>query len=76
METIEIRSTKNGQEISIPKGLRINDSKVYLKKVGNTLHLIPFHNPWQNMQDSLSDFTEDFMNERSQPGEQTREPFD
>lgn len=76
METIEIRSTRNGQEISIPKELKIDDNKVYLKKVGNALYLIPFNNPWQNMQDSLANFTDDFMNERIQPEGQIREPFD
>ncbi|HEY4789037.1 MAG TPA: type II toxin-antitoxin system VapB family antitoxin [Bacteroidales bacterium] len=76
-ETIEIKNNKRGsQAIRIPKQMKINDDKVYIKKVGNSLYLIPFHNPWQNMIDSLDSFTSDFMDNREQPNSQQRESFD
>ncbi|TVQ90910.1 MAG: AbrB/MazE/SpoVT family DNA-binding domain-containing protein [Bacteroidetes bacterium] len=53
--------------------MRINDDKVYIKKVGNTLYVIPYHNPWQNLFESLEFFTSDFMDERNQPDKQNRE---
>jgi len=56
--------------------MRINDDKVYLKKVGNTLYLIPYHSPWQNLIDSTNSFTADFMDERDQPAQQQRESLD
>lgn len=76
IETIEIKNKKGTQAIRIPERLRINDDKVYLKKVGNSLFIIPFHNPWQNMFDSLNSFTSDFMDEREQTNDQQRELFD
>jgi len=64
--TIDIKDTSGIQSISIPDDLKIDDDKVYLKKTGNIIQIIPFHNPWQNMIDSIKDFTPDFMNDRNQ----------
>ncbi|MBW8049976.1 MAG: AbrB/MazE/SpoVT family DNA-binding domain-containing protein [Cytophagales bacterium] len=75
-ETIDIQNNEGFQAIQIPKQLEIKDNKVYLKKIGNTLYIIPYNKPWQSMIDSLSLFTEDFMNDRDQPDEQNRENID
>ena len=75
-ETIDIQDISGFQSIKIPDNFKVDDNKAYLKKVGNALYLIPFHNPWQNLFDSVNEFTEDFMNEREQPGKQIRESFD
>lgn len=76
METIEIKNYKGEQAIRIPKAMQINDEKVYLKKVGNTLYIIPFHNPWQNLFESTHSFTSDFMEDRDDSNQQKREYFD
>jgi len=76
ISTIDINNNKGTQAIRIPKQMRINDDKVYLKKVGNTLYLIPYHSPWQNLIDSTNSFTADFMDERDQPAQQQRESLD
>lgn len=76
VEAVNIQDIQGTQAINIPPSLKINDDKVYIKKIGNVLYLIPFHNPWQNLMDSLNEFTPDFMENRSQPPEQTRESFD
>ena len=74
-EAINVQDISGSQVIKIPENFKINDDKVYLKKVGNTLYIIPFHNPWQSMVDSLDKFSEDFMDDRQQPGQQSRESF-
>lgn len=76
VKIVEVKQTKEGQSIELPEEFSINDDKVYLKKTGNIISIIPYHHPWQNFQDSLSQFTDDFMNERSQPPQQNREAFD
>lgn len=63
-EAIEIKQKKGIQEIRIPGRLKIKGGKVYLKKVGNSLYIIPFNEPWQNLIDSLDFFTSDFMESR------------
>jgi antitoxin VapB len=75
-EAIEIKQKKGIQEIRIPERLKIKGGKVYLKKVGNSLYIIPFNEPWQNLIDSLDFFTSDFMETREQPENQQRESFD
>ena len=75
-ETIEIKEQEGFQAIRIPEKLKIDDNKVYLKKIGNSIYIIPYHNPWQNLFESLDSFTKDFMNERNQPKSQTRESFE
>ncbi len=74
--TIEIKKKNNGQAIHLPAGMEIDDDRVYLKKVGNSIQVIPFHNPWQNMINSLADFSDDFMQERNEPEFQQRESLD
>jgi antitoxin VapB len=76
IEAIQIQNSKGLQAINIPENFKINDDKVYIKKIGNVIYLIPFHNPWQNLKDSLQEFTPDFMENRNQPPIQTRESFD
>ena len=75
-EAIDIQDISGSQSIRIPENFKINDDKVYLKKVGTALYIIPFHNPWQNLFDSVDEFSQDFMNDREQPAGQTRESFD
>lgn len=76
IETVDIQNISGIQSISLPQELRINDDKVYVKKMGNVIYIIPYHNPWQSFYESLSGFSEDFMNERNQPLPQNREMFD
>ena len=76
IETIAVKNIKGEQAIRIPKQMEINDDKVYLKKIGNALYVIPFHSPWQNLIESTEAFTIDFMDDREQPVSQIRESFD
>ena len=76
IETIKIEDISGEQFIKIPANLKIDDEKVYLKKLGNLIYVIPFHNPWQSIIDSLDGFSEDFMDNRTQPVQQKREPLD
>jgi antitoxin VapB len=75
-ETVNIQDESGSQAIRIPENFKINDDKVYVKRIGNALYLIPFHNPWQNLFESLDKFTPDFMEDRNQLAYQDREAFD
>ena len=67
IETINItRDEKGKQSIHIPEDMQIEDDKVYLKKVGNVLYVIPYNDPWKSLIDSLDDFSDDFMEERDE----------
>ena len=63
------------QVFRLPLQYQIDDTKVYIKHVGNALFLIPYHNPWQTFMESINAFSDDYMEQRQQP-EQQRDFFD
>ena len=73
IETLDIIQETNYQLIKIPNNFKIDDNKVYIKKIGNSLQLIPVHNVWENFIDNLNNFSDDFMNERLESPESNRE---
>ena len=75
-QMINIENQSGVQIIKIPKHLQINDNKVYLKKMGSSLYIIPFHKPWDSMIESINEFSKDFMQDRTQPEDQKRESLD
>ena len=76
IESILTETDTGEQVIKIPIEFRIDDQKVYIKKIGNCLYILPFHNPWQSMINSLDDFSDDFMSNRIKPNQQIRESLD
>ncbi len=74
-EVVDIEMQNNFQDIKIPEKYKIDDNKVYLKKAGNVIYIIPYHNAWDSMMDSINNFTDDFMEQRDQPSDQNRETF-
>ncbi len=66
----------NRQSVELPEGFRIDDSEVYVKKVGNAIVLLSKTNPWQSLVGSLNLFSGDFMEQREQPGQTERESLD
>ena len=60
---------KNGQSqaVRLPKEFRFEGTEVYIKKVGEAVVLLPFEHSWNTLFDSLTQFSDDFMEERAQP---------
>jgi antitoxin VapB len=61
------------QTVILPEEYHFNGDEVYIKKVGNVIILIDKDNPWRSLFESLSLFTEDFMETREQLTLETRE---
>ncbi|MEX0704944.1 MAG: type II toxin-antitoxin system VapB family antitoxin [Planctomycetales bacterium] len=72
MDTAKIFRSGNSQAIRLPKEYRLQGTKVFLKRLGNALVLIPEQDPWQSLADSLPQFSDDFLADRHQPPAQTR----
>jgi antitoxin VapB len=75
-EVVDIDTSNNFQDVKIPEKFKIDDNKVYMKKIGNVIYLIPYHDAWAGLIDATNDFSDDFMDERNQPKNQDRETFD
>jgi len=73
METAKLFQNGKSQAVRLPKEFRFGSDRVYIKRVGNAVVLLPYQTPWNTLLDSLSLFSADFMNERNQPAIQNRE---
>ena len=64
----------NSQAIRLPKEYQVEDKELYIQKIGKTIILFPKTNPWETFENSLKEFSSDFMEDgRNQPEMQTRE---
>jgi antitoxin VapB len=73
METAKFFQNGKSQAVRLPKEFRFKNDRVYLKKTGNAVILLPYGAPWQSMVESLTLFSGDFMQARTQPPAQQRE---
>lgn len=73
MQTAKLFQNGKSQAVRLPKEFRFSGNQVYIKRVGNTVILIPENAPWQSLVNSLSLFSSDFMQDREQPDTQVRE---
>ena len=73
METARLFKNGRSQAVRLPKEYRFKGDRVYIKRVGNAVMLIPYAEPWQSLFDSLKQFSDDYMAEREQPTQQDRE---
>lgn len=64
MQTAAIIHESTGQVVRLPHEFEMPGQRVFVRKIGNLLVLIPEENPWQTLFDSLALFTDDYMNER------------
>jgi antitoxin VapB len=74
METAKIFYSGNSQAVRLPREFRFAEDKVYIKRLGNAIILLPSGDPWRSMRDGLDLFSADFMETRSQKEVETREP--
>jgi antitoxin VapB len=73
METAKLFQNGKSQAVRLPKEFRFGSDRVYIKRIGNAVVLLPYQTPWNTLLDSLSLFSADFMSERIQPPAQNRE---
>ena len=76
IDTAKLFANGRSQAVRLPKEYRFEGTEVFIKKVGNTVMLIPATESWQSLVDSLDQFSDDFLENREQPEQQEREsPF-
>lgn len=72
MDSAKLFQSGNSQAIRLPKAYRLPGKKVYLKRMGSAIVVLPEDSAWQPLLDSLGKFDPDFMAERNQPPQQER----
>lgn len=73
MDTAKLFQNGKSQAVRLPKEYRFCGSKVYIKKMGKAVVLIPEQDSWDTLLDSLALFSEDFMEQREQPSVDNRD---
>ncbi len=73
MQTARLFKNGRSQAVRLPKEYRFDGDRVFIKRVGNSVVLIPYQEPWQALFESLEQFSDDFMEGREQPARQERE---
>ncbi len=74
METAKLFQNGSSQAVRLPKEFRFPGDRVYIKRVGNAVVLLPYGAAWESLVDSLSRFSADYMENRPPLPGQSREP--
>ena len=75
MQQAKLFQSGQSQAVRLPKEFRFEGDSVAIKRVGKAVVLLPYNEPWNTLLDSLSQFSSDFTDKRSQPPEDVREDF-
>ncbi len=73
MKTAKIFTNGRSQAIRLPKEFRFSGDGVYINKIGKIVILIPKDDPWSALANSLDQFSDDFMEDRNQPLQNSRD---
>ncbi len=73
MKTAKLFKNGQSQAVRLPLEFRFEGTRVYIKRMGNAVLLLPEQDTWQMLFDSLGLFSDDFMEMRDQPEQQVRE---
>ncbi len=73
MRTAKLFKNGGSQAVRLPKEYRFEGSRVFIKKVGDAVILLPRQDSWDMLFDSLEQFTDDFMATRIQSELEVRE---
>ncbi len=76
MHTAKVFKNGNSQAVRIPKEFSVNESELYIQKIGNSIILTSKNDHWSSFRKSLDMFSDDVFSEgRDQPEQQEREDF-
>ena len=74
MQTVKVFRSGNSQAVRIPKEFAIEDSELFIHKVGNTIILTSKNDVWESFRNGINQFSDDLFAEgREQPEIQERE---
>jgi len=76
MHTVKVFKSGNSQAVRIPKEFSVDDTELYIQKVGKSIILTSKKDLWQTFRESLDNFSDDlFADGREQGQDQELEEF-
>lgn len=73
MDTAKLFQNGQSQAVRLPKAFRFEGDRVFIRRLGDAVVLLPYRNSWDVMFASLELFSDDFLEERQQPAQQERD---
>lgn len=73
MKKAKLFQNGQSQAVRLPKEFRFEGEDVFIKRLGNAVVLIPANHSWDALFSSFDQFSDDFLSERAQPEQQSRE---
>jgi len=73
MQSAKIFLNGRSQAVRLPKEFRFSGNDVFIRQIGKIVILIPKDDPWASLANSLDQFTDDYMENRKQPPQDSRE---
>ncbi|MDW7658084.1 MAG: type II toxin-antitoxin system VapB family antitoxin [Bacillota bacterium] len=70
METAKLFANGQSQAVRLPKEYRFLGSEVYIQKVGHVVMLFPKDHAWETFLNGLNSFTDDFLADGRDQGDQ------
>lgn len=76
MQTAKVFKSGNSQAVRIPKDFNIEDTELFIHRVGNSIVLTSKKHIWESFRHSIDNFSDDLFDEgRDQGEDQEREFF-
>jgi antitoxin VapB len=63
MQTAKLFPNGASQAVRLPKEFRFQGDRVFIRRMGDAVVLMPYHAPWRTLFDSLERFSPDFAAE-------------
>lgn len=76
MQTAKVFKNGNSQAVRLPKGFRVEGDEVVIKKMGDTIMLMPKRYEYAALKSLLDQLDPDFRIDRDQPVEDQERNFD
>jgi antitoxin VapB len=75
MQTAKVFKNGNSQAIRLPKEFRVEGDEVMIKKINDTILLMPKRYEYSALKTSLEQFEPEFLIDRNQPVEDQKRDF-
>ena len=73
MNSAKVFTSGNSQAVRLPKEYQVQENELFIQRVGSSIILFSKVNPWKTFEESLEEFSDDFLSDgRDQPNHQIR----
>jgi len=73
VNSAKVFTSGNSQAVRLPKEYQVQENELFIQRVGSSIILFSKVNPWKTFEESLEEFSDDFLSDgRDQSNHQIR----